>query len=288
MKLIGVTGQAGSGKDTVADRLVEEHGYVKIALADPLKRLGMHVFGFSEQQLWGPSEFRNEFDERFNMCEIVSGGVKFGPKSKLSAIRKVCDGGWYVSARALQEYGPEWLASVVGYENYAEHGEELMESLCMWFKFLGHKYAELSPRIMLQHLGTEWGRIHVEKILGDNMIWVSAMLRTAAEALKGYPYDRRHGLDMVHEGPAPAGVVVSDVRFFNELAAIKGAEGTLIRVKRPETDKKAAKTGIGGHASEMEQKSFKDEQFNYVIMNVGTLDELLEKVDKVAGWLSDK
>lgn len=64
MNIIGICGHAGSGKDTAADFLVEE-GCVKISLADPLKRICADVFGFSREQLWGPSERRNEPDTRY-------------------------------------------------------------------------------------------------------------------------------------------------------------------------------------------------------------------------------
>lgn len=37
--LIGLTGFAGSGKDTVADILVDKYGYVKVAFADPLREM---------------------------------------------------------------------------------------------------------------------------------------------------------------------------------------------------------------------------------------------------------
>jgi hypothetical protein len=37
MILIGLTGKAGSGKDTVADALVEHHGFVKMSFAEPIK-----------------------------------------------------------------------------------------------------------------------------------------------------------------------------------------------------------------------------------------------------------
>lgn len=39
MIIVGLTGKAGSGKDTVADRLVARHGFQKMAFAEPLKRV---------------------------------------------------------------------------------------------------------------------------------------------------------------------------------------------------------------------------------------------------------
>jgi NTP pyrophosphatase (non-canonical NTP hydrolase) len=37
MNIVGITGRAGAGKDTIADYLVEEYGYVKVSFATPLK-----------------------------------------------------------------------------------------------------------------------------------------------------------------------------------------------------------------------------------------------------------
>ena len=63
--IIGLCGLAGSGKDTVADFLVKDHDFVKVACADPLKRICRDVFGFTDEQLWGSSQFRNEPDRRY-------------------------------------------------------------------------------------------------------------------------------------------------------------------------------------------------------------------------------
>jgi len=49
-------GQAKSGKDTLADYLVEKHGFVRIALADEIKRIMMRIYDMSEEQLWGDSK----------------------------------------------------------------------------------------------------------------------------------------------------------------------------------------------------------------------------------------
>lgn len=42
--VVGVIGKAGSGKDTVADHLVRDHGFTKMALADPIRKIVETVF----------------------------------------------------------------------------------------------------------------------------------------------------------------------------------------------------------------------------------------------------
>ncbi len=72
--IIGITGLsydgehqsiAGSGKDTVAEQLVKKHRFTAIALADPMKRFCKEIFDFTDEQLWGSSEKRNEPDKRY-------------------------------------------------------------------------------------------------------------------------------------------------------------------------------------------------------------------------------
>lgn len=51
-KLIGITGKAHSGKDTIADHLWAEYAYTRIAFADPLKRAAQEIFGLSHEQVF--------------------------------------------------------------------------------------------------------------------------------------------------------------------------------------------------------------------------------------------
>ena len=62
MNLIGIAGKACAGKDTAAAILTAEFGFIRVALADPLKRACAEWFDWPEEQLWGPSELRNEPD----------------------------------------------------------------------------------------------------------------------------------------------------------------------------------------------------------------------------------
>jgi hypothetical protein len=65
MNIIGLTGKAGSGKDEIAKILVAKHNFVTVSFADPMKRFCMEIFHFTVEQLWGPSEKRNEPDLRY-------------------------------------------------------------------------------------------------------------------------------------------------------------------------------------------------------------------------------
>lgn len=51
MRLIGLTGPAGSGKDTVARLLCEQHGFVQIAFADPLRAMLKAGLGLTDEEL---------------------------------------------------------------------------------------------------------------------------------------------------------------------------------------------------------------------------------------------
>jgi hypothetical protein len=63
MNIYGISGLAGSGKDSVADAL-ENARFTKVSLADPMKRAAMDWFGWSQDILWGPSEKRSIEDPR--------------------------------------------------------------------------------------------------------------------------------------------------------------------------------------------------------------------------------
>lgn len=206
--IVGLSGLAGSGKDQSAAFLVEDFGFVKISLADPLKQIARRVYDFSDEQLWGPSQFRNGEDRRY-------------PRA---------DGSF------------------------------------------------LTPREALQKLGTEWGRSCYENT------WAEMGVRTAQALLSSphYRYTQKEGLQEIEADPkldlVPAGVAIPDVRFKNEIAAIKAAGGKVVRIVRPGA-------GLGGsaglHPSEVEQASIPDSEFDYVIQNDGTLEELRMKVHRI-------
>lgn len=257
LSIVGVSGQAGSGKDTVADYLVEKYGFTKIALADPIKHFGYHVFGFTEDQLWGPSDQRNAVDARYSTEEM-----------------------WNLAQYRLEMYGHEYIERVTD-ATEPKVVEACYKHLVHWFCHLRDQYTgKLSPRIMLQMLGTEWGRDAV----GPNL-WIDCLLRTTRKLLNEegdmvpYGYDRLEGLKVrkLKGFKMPAGVVVSDIRFENEFKQIHSVGGTVMRVLRPSSDAKATNIGVAGHASEAQD--FDVTNFNFILNNDKSLVDLYGNVD---------
>lgn len=215
--LVGICGQAGSGKSTVAQFLVKNYSFVELGLADPLKRFVQDVFDMTDEQIWGPSENRNAPDPRY---ERTNGDLEIASDGR-----------------------------------------------CL-----------LTPRFALQTLGTEWGRNCYPQVWVDYAIRVHKKLQGG-----GYGYDQKRGLYttsmLMGEMMYPkTNVVISDVRFLNEVIGIRNAGGQVWHISRPGAD---GKVGVRGHASEEEQKSIPHELFDAGISNCSSIANLLEFVDNL-------
>lgn len=121
--IIAVCGLAGSGKDTACDHLVAKHGFRKTSFAAPLKQMVKTAFGFTDEQLYGPSSKREKQDPRYpfsgycmrcgNLCEDYDAN-SFSENDLPEGYRyrcHACDTNYprFVNARlALQSIGTEW------------------------------------------------------------------------------------------------------------------------------------------------------------------------------------
>lgn len=137
-----------------------------------------------------------------------------------------------------------------------------------WFSsdniYIGNEV--LTPRIMLQQIGTEGLRdlihpdIHVNALFADYK-----SLKTGSRVVKsfeGIPVDYY----IYEELPK---WIIPDTRFENEAKAIKDRNGLILRVNNPRV------VSTDTHPSETSLDSY---QFDYVIENDGTLEELYDKV----------
>lgn len=232
--IIMLAGQAGSGKDTVAAFLKKKAPTtVSIAQADPLKRFAAAVFGFTEEQLWGPSECRNALDPRFEVASIA----------------------WWKAADAIGQQIVAWAAET-GLKGVTEKdGVDWLNQLA---NLSNH---QLSPRIALQHLGTEFGRAR------DQDVWCKYALKTATKLLKGgWSYSRELGAVKDAEAPLPEFVVITDGRFPNEVLMTNMVGGITLKVVPVDTSTKAA-PGLKAHASETELAKIPPQWFSGLVLN---------------------
>lgn len=246
--IIGISGLAGSGKDTVAGFL-RKHGFQSISLADPLKRICKEVYDFTDDQLWGPSPLRNTPDPRY----IRSSREQHPLITRGSETHVYCP-------HCNEEFEKD-------------DQRRMRDTPCVVY---------LTPRYALQLLGTEWGRTCYPNT------WVDLAIRTARELLRGegvvLGYLPSQGL-FYSSGIDPdekpmeraKGVVIPDVRFRNEFEAVRAGGGFLVRVTRPGAGLKHA---YGAHASEVDQMEIQDNEFDAILQNDGSLADLEAKTDQ--------
>lgn len=244
MELYAFAGNMGSGKDTGAEEL-QAHGYIRVALADELKRLARAVFGLNNTQLFGPSRERNTpFD------------------SPLA-------------------YWEECHRRASLHENWVRHlfldAPPLSCDPCVELHVLVDRLAasepQVSTRTILQQLGTEWGRRCWQDVWLNELGGVFEKL-----AHGGWRYTAEEGLIRDEGAPRYRGVVVTDARFVNEMAYIRHRGGRVFWIDRrtsaPPAGVKAANLA---HASEPGYELVA-EHIDALILNHGTLDEFRRAV----------
>lgn len=248
-EILGLLGPAGSGKDLTADWLVGK-GFAKVAFADPMKRFALYTFGLGWERLWGPSEKRNEMFQ-------------------------VSDAWWFEAIGHLGDSAEEILQEILPVGSKTEGYLKLHD----WLSGLRKSYRnEISARIILQTLGTEWGRSI------DPLMWARYTYKVA-NFLKHQDnsyYTQGDGLKYPDPGikiDRPKGIVIPDHRFKNEVDATHEAGGYVLRLCRLAMEKDRPNIGVAGHKSEAEQKELSDDLFDAVLNfpeGVSKVHELLE------------
>lgn len=256
--IIGLSGHAGSGKDTAADYLVDRYGFVKLSLADEMKRFCKTVFGFTDEQLWGSSEKRNAPDQRF--ADPLA---------------------WHALNCAVVQFGRAWTARIFPFSIITAY-----PALCEWALQLQARHhmacpEPLSPRIALQTLGTEWGRRH------DVDVWVKVCMKIALTLTRRerWVYTPQLGLQPSDFKTSLTGVVIPDARFRNELVAIPYYGGQTVRLRRPGS---VGSVGIANHASESEQDKIPDSAFQHIIEVADGVPNFYQQLDQLMTHLQEK
>jgi len=143
-------------------------------------------------------------------------------------------------------------------------------------KELGEEWDGLTPRKLLQLLGTEAGR----HIIHPN-IWVNALFADYVCDDCGQqecPTDEEDTGQMIHRSFPDW--IITDVRFPNEAQAIKDRGGILIRINRPQYLDNGLVIRKDEHLSETALDDY--DEFDYVINNdTNSVQDLVDKVKQL-------
>lgn len=232
--VIGIAGKQGSGKDTVGEIIQYLYSKKMIAITTP----------DTEKEFL---EFRNSSYKPLSHHFQIK---KFADKLKdIVCILLNCTRG-QLEDREFKEkkLGKTWnkWKVITQYETRYFSTEE--EALAAYGSYYKPTLVEITPRYLLQIIGTEAGRdlIHPD-------IWVNSLFAEYISEKLNW--------------------VVTDVRFPNEVERIKQEKGVVVKLERPEN--KVNHT----HYSEIALDDYKN--WDYIVDNNKLIEDLIKKVRSI-------
>jgi dephospho-CoA kinase len=309
MSIIAINGRIGSGKDTVGTVIQyltsnyyksgityqkyltdisirndypEFHKWQVKKFADKLKDIVCILIGCTREQLEDQDFKNSELGEEWKKYYLTRGKVKnfeqgrdgfyWNNNNKYFNNKKEAEDKLSFLLKNLKEHSPEWW--------------EIKSEI-------------LTPRLLLQLLGTECGRdiIHPS-------IWVNALMNEYKGKQREY-YSGNYSGKCKDCNENMFGIAkrqntcvkcsskvdypswcITDMRFPNEYDAVKARGGITIGVKRPcfecneiyQHKMSCSKSFQSEHPSET---SLDNHKLDYEIINNGTIEELIEKVKQI-------
>lgn len=286
------SGYSGVGKDECAGHLVRTRQAIHTGLADPAKRHMADLYGFTKEQLFGPSHFRNAGDPRYPKNVIRNLGFQYfdGQVELRDVVGELRDGKRYIIVETRNLPGTEPVPGKPGWP--AVPRQPLQLGKARYFIENDHPNFFLSPREALQLYCNLMNDLYLDS-------WIRKGIEVHQQLAEIHQQDGKE-VFMRHSYDRMMGVIVNDVRegtnwktsdgnFFtcfsdfrhrHEISLVRAfkAEYTpvVIRVKHPKITMPPY-----DHRSETEQASIPDSAFDFVIDNDGSLQELYTKVEKI-------
>lgn len=237
LPILGLCGNAGSGKNYVASIAATHCQTVEIAFSDPMKRLLNQGLLIDPEILWGESSLREK-------------KLDFLPANLETCFKR----------------GLESFVSDLDKRNVL-HGNQFafLDNCLKWFRTIENNMHKKTCRQLLQELGTD-----VCRNINKN-VWAEYGISTAMSILSyGYKYDPKYGILEIMDTKFPSLVVITDVRFANELVSIKKSGGKVCQIMSSEQK-------IYQHQSETEQQTIPPSWFDFVLVNNRKTDNNYEK-----------
>lgn len=248
--IIGVSGKIGSGKDTVGKIIqyltmkkinnVNEQSfdefckYINVPLSEnkqPNKKLPKEAI--SGYDYWQIKKFADKLKDI--VCMLI-GCTREQLEDREFKERELGEEWWYYKGET----------KLISYNEATEIQQRKLPLI------------KLTPRLLLQLLGTDCGR----DIIHPN-IWVNALMADYK----------------VYKDEELPNWIITDVRFPNEAKAIKDKGGILIRIERDYVLRGGPEDPKNQHPSETALDNYQD--WDYVIQNDGTIEDLINKIRKI-------
>lgn len=248
INLIGLVGKKQNGKSTVADviQFLTSHYGNSGNFSDYIK-------------------YKHHEGKYFSEYEIKS----FAGKLKQIVSLLI---GCNISDLESEEFknkplGEEWnkYKTPNGFISVEEHNN-LHKNQQDWCELI-----KLTPRILLQLTGTQYGR----DLIHPNL-WVNSLFSDyRPERNKSY---NEEDFEIMVNGFSDVKIIypkwiISDVRYLNEVEAIKSRDGIVIQITNPRT------ISIDSHESENALSEHND--FDYHILNDSSIEDLVVKVKQM-------
>ena len=247
--IIGINGKIGSGKDTI--------GKIIQYLTNPFDRDLKTSFNIDEDYSAGNNWEIKKFADKLKDIVCIL----------LNCTREQLENREFKE----KELGKEWWYWKVysdirndKFELIPYNGEDGFYDRKSTYE--GHRLIKLTPRLLLQLLGTECGR----QIIHPN-IWINALMSEYKPKKSSIGINKWGKQTIVDKYP---NWVITDLRFPNELSRIKLHNGYLIKIVRPGYVEKTS-----NHYSENALDDYSN--WDFTITNDGNIDDLIYKVKTI-------
>lgn len=278
MSIIGVSGKAQSGKDTVA-KIIQMMLAIQPQTNDDIIRfISNNVMYLDTASHWTIVRFADKVKDvvclmigctREQLEDEVFKNTELGDEWNKYSIIKYFDG----SAKEFSKLSK--------HDNIMIDFHQLpiqINDLIFRYKYI-EKVVKLTPRMLLQQVGTNMGReVHPD-------VWVNSVM-SEYKCKCGYKLPNLESFSHVvfEDCSDEPNWLIPDVRFKNEFDAIEARGGFIIRVNRSlafaPNNGKGVKHNVDAcnHPSETALDSH---VFKHNIDNNGTIEELIEQVKRI-------
>lgn len=231
--IIGLLGKSRSGKDTAGAVLARELNGTCIAFADPIKRFCIKALGLTIEQMWGDDKEKPISKKQLKALEPKK------PKDRAQLVFRVpMPTPWNDALR-------DACCRPVAHSDASAE-----KKLQAWWDSIKLE-KDLTPRRVMQHFGTEYVRQNLSPTF-----WIHIANEVSDKLLSGqFSYTKYGGLlplSKIFSANNDA-VIITDVRFRNEVLGLKARGAKVYRVHR--SGLKTSSTIDTKHASEAEQNS---------------------------------